>query len=63
MVLSSSQYSTGLDEQGITPMALVYLTDGYCPAPRQPEYPVYWGVTTDNQGHLFGDVMSVNFSQ
>ena len=52
-----------VDEQGITPMALVYLTDGYCQAPRQPEYPVYWGVTTDNQGHLFGDVMSVNFSQ
>ena len=30
---------------GIDPVALVYLTDGYAPAPDAPDYPVIWGVT------------------
>lgn len=52
-----------VEAEGINPMALVYLTDGYAPAPDVPDYPVYWGVTSPKQGHLFGEVMSVNFSQ
>ncbi len=50
-----------VDEEGIDPVALVYLTDGYAPAPDVPDYPVVWGVTTDYQQHLFGEVLSVQF--
>ena len=48
-----------VDEEGIDPVALVYLTDGYAPAPDVPDYPVVWGVTSDYQQHLFGEVLSV----
>lgn len=50
-----------VEEEGIEPVALVYLTDGYAPAPDVPDYPVVWGVTTDYQQHLFGEVLSVQF--
>ena len=51
------------NEMDTKPMALVYLTDGYAPAPSVPDYPVYWAVTSEEQGHLFGEVVSVNISQ
>ena len=47
-----------VDEEGIEPVALVYLTDGYAPAPDVPDYPVVWGVTSDYQQQLFGEVLS-----
>jgi predicted metal-dependent peptidase len=50
-----------VDDMGIKPMALVYLTDGYSDCPEEPDYPVYWGVTSERQGHLFGEVMSIKF--
>ena len=50
-----------VEEEGIEPVALVYLTDGYAPAPDVPDYPVVWGVTSDYQQHLFGEVLSVQF--
>lgn len=37
-----------LEERGIVPQALIYLTDGYGPFPDQPApYPVLWCMTTD----------------
>lgn len=33
-------------EKGITPVCVVYLTDGYGPFPAPPEYPVLWCCTT-----------------
>lgn len=51
------------EEMDTKPMALVYLTDGYAPAPSVPDYPVYWAVTSEAQGHLFGEVVSVNIGQ
>jgi predicted metal-dependent peptidase len=38
-----------LEEQGITPKAFVYLTDGYGPFPDQaPEFPVLWCINNKN---------------
>lgn len=46
-----------VDEQGIEPDVLVYLTDGYggCAA-RTPDYPVVW-LTTGKEEFPFGDVI------
>lgn len=39
---------TWLEEHGVEPRVLVYLTDGYGPFPSHPpEYPVLWLMTTD----------------
>ncbi len=51
-----------VEEEGIEPVALVYLTDGEAPAPDEPQYPVVWGVTTNHQQHLFGEVLSVELN-
>lgn len=36
-----------VDEHGIKPVCLVYLTDGYGPFPDSADYPVLWVCTTD----------------
>lgn len=36
-----------LEEQGVTPRCLVYLTDLYGPGPEHVDYPVLWVCTTD----------------
>ena len=51
-----------VEDNDIKPMALVYLTDGYCHAPTEPDYPVYWGITSDFDRHLFGEVVSIKFN-
>jgi predicted metal-dependent peptidase len=39
-----------LEEQGITPACLIYLTDLYGPAPNvPPDYPVIWACTTSQE--------------
>ena len=35
-----------LDEKGIVPQYMVYLTDGYASWPKEPSYPVIWLCTT-----------------
>lgn len=41
-----------VQEQGIKPECLVYLTDGYGPFPDAPEYPVLWCMTTEVKAPL-----------
>ena len=45
-----------VDEQGLQPDCLVYLTDGYGDFPEQPSYPTIWLMTTDVQAP-FGEVV------
>ena len=48
-----------MEENGVEPDALVYLTDGYGTFPRQaPPFPVIWGSITDAQ-YPFGDVVKI----
>lgn len=44
-----------IKELGLTPYAVVYLTDGYADYPEwQPEYPVLWVLTPDHQRPPWG---------
>lgn len=47
-------------QEGLTPDALVYLTDGLGSFPRKsPEYPVIWGNILPTSQYPFGDVVDV----
>ena len=47
-------------KQGITPDALVYLTDGLGPFPsKAPKYPVIWGNILPSSKYPFGDVVDL----
>jgi len=50
-----------IDELGMTPDALIYLTDGYGGFPEvAPSYPVIWGsIALGPEGFPFGDVVMV----
>lgn len=49
-----------IDEEGIRPDALVYLTDGLGPFPKEaPMYPVIWGSIIPSSKYPFGDVVNV----
>ena len=49
-----------INTEGLSPDALVYLTDGYGTFPsRAPNYPVLWGNTTKGMKYPFGDVVDV----
>lgn len=49
-----------IDEEGITPEALVYLTDGLGTFPsKAPNYPVIWGSIYDKAEYPFGDVVPI----
>jgi predicted metal-dependent peptidase len=49
-----------IDEEGITPEALVYLTDGMGTFPSAaPNYPVIWGDIYGQVKYPFGDVVSI----
>lgn len=49
-----------INQQGLTPDALVYLTDGMGEFPRQvPNYPVIWGNIWPQSKYPFGDVVDV----
>lgn len=49
-----------IDEQGVTPDALVYLTDGWGSFPKDaPRYPVIWGALMDDVKYPFGDVVAI----
>ncbi len=48
-----------LDQEGIAPVVLIYLTDLYGPAPdAPPAYPVVWCCTTDQRGP-WGDTVHI----
>lgn len=49
-----------IDEEGITPEALVYLTDGLGSFPSHaPTYPVIWGNIFSGSKYPFGDVVDI----
>lgn len=49
-----------IDGSGVTPEALVYMTDGYGPFPDQaPNYPVVWGAIVKGVKYPFGDVVDI----
>ena len=49
-----------IDEAGVTPEALVYMTDGYGSFPDQPpNYPVVWGAIVKGVKYPFGDVVDI----
>lgn len=51
-----------IEEEGIKPMAVVYLTDGYAPDPDPVDYPVFWAVTSNYHAHLSGEVLELDFN-
>ena len=51
-----------IEEEGIQPMAVVYLTDGGADCPDPVDYPVFWAVTTDYHAHLTGEVFEIDFN-
>lgn len=49
-----------IEEAGVTPEALVYMTDGYGSFPDQPpNYPVVWGAIAKGVKYPFGDVVDI----
>lgn len=48
-----------VEDQGIKPECLIYLTDLYGPFPDQPEYPTLWCCTTD-QVAPFGETIHID---
>ena len=50
-----------LDDNDITPICTVYLTDGYGDYPDEPSYPVLWAMTTD-QVAPWGDTVKTPFT-
>jgi predicted metal-dependent peptidase len=49
-----------VEQQGLAPQALVFLTDLYGPFPeREPHYPVIW-VSTSSQVAPFGETIPVD---
>jgi predicted metal-dependent peptidase len=49
-----------VDEEGVRPEALVYLTDGMGSFPKEPPpYPVVWGSTWASSQYPFGDVVDI----
>jgi predicted metal-dependent peptidase len=49
-----------IDEEGLTPEALVYLTDGLGSFPNAaPNYPVIWGDILGSVKYPFGDVVNI----
>lgn len=51
-----------IEEQGITPKAVVYFTDGYCSSfPDEPDCPLLWGVYNNtNFSPTFGETIYIN---
>lgn len=49
-----------VDENGITPACLIYMTDLWCNSyPSTPDYPVLWVATDDGSEPPFGEVLSI----
>lgn len=52
-----------IDQEGLTPDALVYLTDGYGSFPKgAPTYPTIWGSISKGVKYPFGDVVDVEIA-
>lgn len=51
-----------VEEQGIKPACLVYLTDGYGPYGGEPDYPVLWCMTTKEVAP-FGRTIPIDITQ
>lgn len=50
-----------INQQGLDPDALVYLTDGYGAFPdRSPSYPVLWGAIAKGVNYPFGEVLPLD---
>ena len=49
-----------LEQEGIRPSALVYFTDGECSWPTEPDFPVLWALTYEQEPPPFGEYLCLD---